>query len=468
MSVNIGSTEIGQIYLGSTQIVEAYLGSTKVYSYVNPYNPLGLPQYTIRARFSGTPAATSGGGFSGTITNVSGDIYDIQTSNWNLLFGTLGTPQIDKKPVEVLGANSAGVTSMNSMFYGCSSVTSIPLMDTSSVTDMQFMFTNCTALTSAPLFNTSNVTNMQSMFSGCTALTTAPALSTGSVTNFSAVFNNCTALTSVPQYNMASATTTTNMFYGCTNVASGALDLYTSVSQQTTPPATHTDMFYNCGVSTTNGLAELEQIPYGWGGRFASITCKKYVYSSASTDLPAYSPRPYTGYLAGAIWVPNNDVSYGTGLMYALTTPSTARTMRVYQRTKFYRWDSSSYPATNSNVGFGAFAIPKADLSIQNVYGSYYGWKSSVEPQFLYSLNDNLGTAPTSGYREFLPPANRRFEFGSATPITIPADWAILLCLYIYDGSYYYFGTVAQNTYGYLPYSSDDLIVQVSNATPST
>ena len=443
MSINIGSANIGHVYLGSTEIAEVYLGSTKVYSYVDPYNPLGLPQYTIRARFTGTPAATSGGGFSGTITNVSGDVYDIQTSNWVRLFGT-SSSQIDKKPVEVLGANSTGVASMDFTFYECTSLTSIPLMDTSSVTSMWSMFYNCTSLT------------------------TAPALSTGSATNFSYMFKNCTSLTSVPQYNMASATTTTHMFYGCTNVSSGALDLYTSVSQQTTPPATHTDMFYDCGVSTTNGLAELEQIPHGWGGRYASITCKKYVNSSASTDLPAYSPRSYTGYLAGAIWVPNNDVSYGTGQLYALTTPSTARTIRVYPKSKFYRWDTSSYPATNSAVNFGAFAIPKADLSVQNVYGSYNGWKSSSEPQFLYSLIDNLGTAPTSGYREFLPPANRRFEFGSTTPIAIPADWAILLCLYIYDGSYYYFGTVAQNTYGYLPYSSDDLIVQVSNATPST
>ena len=34
------------------------------------------------------------------------------------------------------------------------------------------MFYNCTSLTSVPLFDTSNVTNMGRMFDGCTSLTT--------------------------------------------------------------------------------------------------------------------------------------------------------------------------------------------------------------------------------------------------------------------------------------------------------
>lgn len=495
MPVNIGSTNIGRIYLGSTEIAEVYLGSTKIFgSAVDPYNPLGLPQYTIRARFSGTPAATANGGFSGSITHVSDDIYDIQTSNWNNLFGNSGLldyPQIDKKPVEVLGANCTGVTSMNYTFSGCS-FTTIPLMDTSSVTSMQYTFKGSTALTSVPLFDTNNVTNFNQMFDGCsaltsapafdlssativsymfrncTALTTAPALSTGSITNFYYMFQNCTSLTSVPQYNMASATNTNYMFDGCTNVSSGALDLYTSVSQQAIPPTSHTAMFRDCGANTTNGLLELKQIPGDWGGRYGQITCEKYYYSSANTDLAAYTPRATTGYLAGAIWTPTGaEYGYTNSVVYSIKTPATAGSLRIYPTSRFYKWNTSTTQSSSTSVQFGVFTIPKGTLSRQAVYSSYYGWKSVNEPQFVYRIG-SAGTAPSSGYNTYTPPVNTTYNITSNFP-SIPATWTILLCLYIYVNDTYYFGTVARNTYGYLPYTSnDDLIVQVSDATPLT
>lgn len=489
MPVNIGSTNIGRIYLGSTEIAEVYLGSTKIFgSTVDPYNPLGLPQYTIRARFSGTPAAASGGGFSGTITNVSGDIYDIQTSSWARLFGApvlFGVAQIDKKPVEVLGANSTGVTSLNYTFYMCS-FSSIPLMDTSSVTSMQYTFGGNTSLTSVPLFDTSNVTDFTHMFAECSALTsapafdmssavdvsymfyrcsgliTAPAMSTGSISNFRYMFSNCTSLTSVPQYTMTSATNTNYMFSECPNVASGALSLYNSVSRQASPPANHTEMFTNCGANTVTGAAELAQIPASWGGLYVpgtNYTFEKYYYSSANTDLAAYTPRNATGYLAGAIWIPQNDATLSAGTLYSITTPQTAATMRKYTPARFYRWNSSSTQSSSTAVKFGLFAVPKADLSRREVYSGYYGWYSSTEPQLIYSIA-SAGTAPSSSYSTYTPPANTTYTV--STNPTIPAGSAILLCLYIEYNGYIYFGTVARNTYGYLPYSSNsDLILRI-------
>lgn len=449
MPVNIGSTNIGRIYLGSTEIAEVYLGSTKIFgSAVDPYNPLGLPQYTIRARFASAPAATANGGFSGSITHVSGDIYDIQTSNWVRLFGAslLSVAQIDQKPVEVLGANSTGITSMDYTFYACSSLTSIPLMDTSSVTSVDSMFYNDTSLTSVPLFNTSNVTNFYAMIYGCTALTSVPAL------------------------NLSSAVDVTYMFMNCTGVSSGMLSLYNSVSQQATPPTYHYNMFNNCGANTANGLLELKQIPGNWGGRYGEVTCEKYYYSSANADLAAYTPRAAAGFLAGAIWVP--DRSYVNSVVYSIKTPAKAGTMRVYPTSRFYKWNSSATQSNEQAVKFGAFAIPKANLSRQSVYSNYYGWSSSSEPQFLYKIADAT-TAPTSSYKNYTPPANFKCVITTNYPSIIypslPADWAILLCLYIYTNNTYYFGTVARNNYGYLPYTSDgDLIVQVGDITPST
>lgn len=181
----------------------------------DPYNPLGLPPFTIRAKFESgyTPMM----GNRRTLVDADENVWDIINNwpDWSYLFGY--HPNI----IGVLGAN------------------------TTSVTDMRGMFVECTPLTSVPLFDTSSCTNMSSMFSKCTSLTTVPLFNTSSCTNMSA------------------------MFRGCTSVASGALALYQQASTQTTPPSDHTDAFKNCGSNTSTGAAELAQIPTSWGGTMA-------------------------------------------------------------------------------------------------------------------------------------------------------------------------------------------------------
>ena len=68
------------------------------------------------------------------------------------------------------------VTNTESMFYRCSSLTSLDLsnFDTSNVTDMAYMFYNCSNLTSLDLssFDFFKVTSYTNMFRSCTALET--------------------------------------------------------------------------------------------------------------------------------------------------------------------------------------------------------------------------------------------------------------------------------------------------------
>ena len=69
---------------------------------------------------------------------------------------------------------TSNVTNMQSMFDGCSGLTTLDLssFDTSNVTNMNQMFRDCTSLTSLDLsnFDTSNVTKMYNMFNGCSKL----------------------------------------------------------------------------------------------------------------------------------------------------------------------------------------------------------------------------------------------------------------------------------------------------------
>ena len=85
---------------------------------------------------------------------------------------------------------------MNSMFYNCSSLTSLDVthFDTTSATSMNAMFMICNNLVSLDLssFDTTLVTNMSNMFANCTQLVTikvSPSFIVDQVTSSSNMFN---------------------------------------------------------------------------------------------------------------------------------------------------------------------------------------------------------------------------------------------------------------------------------------
>lgn len=183
----------------------------------DPYNPLNLPPNTVRVRTKNglVPYKSSNDpGTYETATLVEGtsDVYDVYKSGTDFYRLLLQSYNV----IEVLGANTTGVTNMSNMFAGCSSLTSVALFDTSNVQSMLAMFDRCTALTAVPLFNTYSVTQMSYMFDGCT------------------------------------------------NVQSGALALYQQASTQANPPSSHSQTFNSCGSNTTTGASELAQIPEDW------------------------------------------------------------------------------------------------------------------------------------------------------------------------------------------------------------
>lgn len=199
-------------YFGSTAATAVYYGSTKLWEAGSP-QPV-LPAHTIRCKFTSGYTPSIGLSDSQTLVDADENIWDIYRSSndWYSLFYNISDL------VNVIAANTTGITKMGYMFSKCSSLTSVPLIDTSSVTDMSGMFANCSGLTLVPSLDTS------------------------------------------------SATTMNYMFYNCYAVESGALALYQQSSSQANPPTDHTDTFTNCGRDTVTGAAELAQIPASWGG----------------------------------------------------------------------------------------------------------------------------------------------------------------------------------------------------------
>ena len=247
-----------------------YHNGIKIWPEGDPYNPLNLPPNTVRVRTNdgAVPYKASGAGAlyeTATLVEGTSDVYDVYKSgpDFRNLFHN------SSNVVEVLGANTTGITKMERMFSRCSSLTSVSLFDTSSAINMQEMFYRCYSLTSVPLFDTSSVTSMIYMFGNCDSLTSVPLFDTSSVTKMDSMFSWCSSLTSVPLFNTYSVVSMDSMFERCKNVQSGALALYQQASTQTNPPSNHTDTFKNCGSDTTTGAAELAQIPSDWGGTAA-------------------------------------------------------------------------------------------------------------------------------------------------------------------------------------------------------
>lgn len=218
MSINLGNTTISSLYLGSTKIGEAYLGATKIYSSaeIEPdYNPLNLPAYTARLKFSdGVSPSVSKGRLTRVSTSPNVWDYYYGNSNWDTkLYGKSGL-------IEILGANLNGVTSAYGLFRGCHDLTRAGAFDASTVTDLHQLFNSCDSLTVVEGIKTSSMTDMGSMFNYCTSLVTAPKLDTSNVTNMTGAFVECTNLISVPKYSTSNVTSMKEMFQDCSSLVS--------------------------------------------------------------------------------------------------------------------------------------------------------------------------------------------------------------------------------------------------------
>lgn len=119
------------------------------------------------------------------------------------------------------------LTTISQMFKNKTSVTSIDFnIDTSEINDMNSMFYGCTTLTTIAgieNWNTSNVTTMFEMFRNCNLLETKLNLSNWNVSNVETMQNMffaCRVLTEidVTGWRLSNATTIRAMFSGCNNL----------------------------------------------------------------------------------------------------------------------------------------------------------------------------------------------------------------------------------------------------------
>ena len=214
-----------------------------------------------------------------------------QTDNSVFSFMFNGCIHLIKAPQ--LLATTLGRYCYDSMFSGCTSLTTIPSnllpATTLAISCYQNMFSGCTGLTTLPsnlLPATTLADNCYSnMFSGCTGLTTIPSnlLPATTLASYCYIymFQNCTSLTTIPNLPATTLASScySNMFKGCTSlttVPSNLLPATTLIgscykymfsgctSLTTVPNLPATTLSENCYDHMFNSCMALVETPAGW------------------------------------------------------------------------------------------------------------------------------------------------------------------------------------------------------------
>jgi len=206
--LSFGNTSIKDMYYGSIKIGSAYLGSTKVYSSV----PTSTSPYLL-FQFDDSSYRPS-------IRTDVGTWERISTS-----------PNVWKFTCDPYVPQGVGDTRT-----GWARLFS----DDSGAGSGQPIYRNCSIIGGGNL-NNSDLINLYVAFSGSTGIK------------------------SISLLQFSQARDVSGLFRDCTNVESGALAMYNYLSSLPNIDS-HADTFKNCGSYTQTGLAELNQIPVGWGG----------------------------------------------------------------------------------------------------------------------------------------------------------------------------------------------------------
>jgi len=128
----------------------------------------------------------------------------------------------------VIGPGANLGTSLESAWYGASNMTSFacPFDVTSGVTSFTRAWHSCNSLTSFPLVNSSSVTAFSNAWRGCSSLTSFPSLDTSSGVAFNRAWTACNSLTSFPLLDISSGADFRFSWSGCSSLANFPANMF--------------------------------------------------------------------------------------------------------------------------------------------------------------------------------------------------------------------------------------------------
>lgn len=179
---------------------------------------------------TGSSAPTTQFNLKGNIMSLlSGDNFaNADTLPIDYAFASIFKSQTNLVSAENLSLPATGLTQhcYESMFEGCTSLTTAPLLPAETLIDYCYtsMFVNCTSLTTAPELPSTTLGTCcyNGMFNGCTSLEEIPELPATTLADscYGHMFEGCTSLERVelPAFTLASYCCN-SMFSGCTSLS---------------------------------------------------------------------------------------------------------------------------------------------------------------------------------------------------------------------------------------------------------
>ena len=180
----------------------------------------------------------------------------------------------------------------NSMFRGCTSLTTAPELPATTMVDSCYssMFRDCSKLTTAPTLPSTKLRRFcySQMFYGCTSLTTAPELPATTLADYcySIMFSDCTSLTTAPELPATKLESNcyNGMFKGCTS-----LNTAPELPATTLAINCYYEMFQGCSkLTVAHTLPATTLAPYCYYSMFENCTSLTTAPALPATTLADY------------------------------------------------------------------------------------------------------------------------------------------------------------------------------------
>ena len=257
---NIGSSKIAEMYVGSTKIAQAYLGSTKVYE-------LNKKPYLV-FEFSVSDFVPTTNLLNGAYRSISTWTQVSSSPNrWKLELSRFGKVSLHQV-----------------LYYGLCFLFS----DQLSGENPGYLIPNNLGGGTCKLIDSGNLDITDSNGITCESM--------------DRMFVNCTGLTYIAPLHCSNVHNVGGMFQDCTEITEGALAQYNWFNTYGINITNHSGTFTNCGSNTQTGMAELAQIPTGWGGTLVP----------ASTEICTlwYKSTIDESTIDGTYWYPDTAGTY--------------------------------------------------------------------------------------------------------------------------------------------------------------
>lgn len=329
--------------------------------------------------------------------------------------------------------NTSNATNLSYWCEGCRALTTFPAIDTSNATDINCMCQNCTSLTTVPVLNTSKATDMRMIFQNCTSLTTVQGLDISSCTNMYAAFSGCSKLESITFTNETPCSIVESTFQGCTSLTEIKVPTFEAYLAYCEAWGDYIDI----SIITTDdkGLASIDNQSLAIDGLPSKDITIKYFGSSATLTAVSDSASICGASISGNVLTITAEGEGTANITVTMTSgeetltqtfsvdvlesiPESTYSVEAIDGVTygFTLNDSGYYESTCQGISNG-FSLCKVVINASGFHTMYLDCINSGESSYDFGILSNLDTTLTTSYYQDTSNVFKSFKGLSSTEV---------------------------------------------------